>query len=119
MFGPMGSGALWGRQELLEQMHPILFGGEMIARVSAEASTWAEVPYRFEAGTPGTVTRMNTKDAARIVHAIKEASAQADIVLVSHHTHERKGMDKELPADFARDFAQHGNVAIRPRALTG
>ena len=60
---------------------------------------------RFEAGTPGTVTRMNTKDAARIVHAIKEASAQADIVLVSHHTHERKGMDKELPADFARDFA--------------
>jgi len=52
MFGPMGSGALWGRQELLEQMHPILFGGEMIARVSEKESTWAEVPYRFEAGTP-------------------------------------------------------------------
>ena len=61
---------------------------------------------RFEPGQPGTVTRMNKKDAARIVQSIKEASAQADIVLVSHHTHERKGMDKTRPADFARDFAR-------------
>ena len=62
---------------------------------------------RFEASDiPGTETKMNVKDAARIVRAIKEAKRQANIVLVSHHSHERKGLDKHLPADFARDFAR-------------
>jgi len=62
---------------------------------------------RFEPGEePGTVTTMNQKDAERIVRTIKEAARQADVVLVSHHTHERKGLDKDRPADFARDFAK-------------
>lgn len=52
MYGPMGIGALWGRPELLEQMKPVVFGGEMIARVEDAAATWAEIPHRFEAGTP-------------------------------------------------------------------
>jgi poly-gamma-glutamate capsule biosynthesis protein CapA/YwtB (metallophosphatase superfamily) len=60
----------------------------------------------FEPGAPGTTTTMNKEDSDRIVHSIREAACQADIVLVSHHTHECKGMDKELPADFARDFAK-------------
>jgi cysteine desulfurase / selenocysteine lyase len=51
MYGPTGIGALWGRRELLEQMQPLLYGGEMVARVEDQASTWAEVPYRFEGGT--------------------------------------------------------------------
>ncbi len=51
MFGPMGVGALWGRQSLLEQMEPLIYGGEMVSRVEEQAATWAEVPYRFEAGT--------------------------------------------------------------------
>jgi cysteine desulfurase / selenocysteine lyase len=51
MFGPMGIGALWGRRALLEQMEPLLYGGEMIARVEDQTATWAEVPYRFEGGT--------------------------------------------------------------------
>lgn len=62
---------------------------------------------RFEPDeVPGTVTRMNQKDADRIVRSIKEAARQADVVLVSHHTHERKGLEKDRPADFARDFAK-------------
>lgn len=62
---------------------------------------------RFEIGEePGTITKMNQKDADRIVRSIREAKRQADIVLVSHHTHERKGLDKDRPADFARDFAK-------------
>jgi len=63
---------------------------------------------RFEAteGEPGTVTTYNKKDADRIVRAIKEARRQADVVLVSHHSHERKGLEKNQPADFCRDFAK-------------
>lgn len=57
------------------------------------------------ADTPGTITKMNPKDAERIAASISEAKRQADVVIVSHHTHERKGLNKQLPADFARDFA--------------
>ena len=51
MYGPMGIGALWGRKDLLEQMEPLIYGGEMVARVEDQTATWAEVPYRFEGGT--------------------------------------------------------------------
>jgi cysteine desulfurase/selenocysteine lyase len=52
MCGPTGVGVLWGRRELLESMPPFLTGGEMIRRVELETSEWAEVPHKFEAGTP-------------------------------------------------------------------
>ncbi|MFL5726195.1 MAG: aminotransferase class V-fold PLP-dependent enzyme, partial [Chloroflexota bacterium] len=51
MLGPMGSGALWARRELLEAMPPFLGGGHMISRVGDYESQWAEPPARFEAGT--------------------------------------------------------------------
>lgn len=51
MFGPMGVGGLWGRRDLLEQMEPLMYGGEMVSRVEEQSAGWAEVPYRFEAGT--------------------------------------------------------------------
>jgi len=53
--GPTGIGVLWGRSELLEALPPFLGGGEMIATVSMEKSTWAPIPYKFEAGTPPIV----------------------------------------------------------------
>jgi cysteine desulfurase / selenocysteine lyase len=52
MCGPTGIGVLWGRQELLADMPPFLGGGEMIEVVTMQASTYAEPPHRFEAGTP-------------------------------------------------------------------
>jgi cysteine desulfurase/selenocysteine lyase len=50
--GPTGAGALWGRRELLESMSPFHLGGSMIRSVSLEQTTWNELPYKFEAGTP-------------------------------------------------------------------
>lgn len=52
MFGPTGVGVLWGKRALLEEMEPFLFGGDMIREVFLERSTWNEVPWKFEAGTP-------------------------------------------------------------------
>lgn len=52
MCGPMGIGALWARRELLDDMPPYHGGGEMIDRVFDDYSTYAEVPHKFEAGTP-------------------------------------------------------------------
>ena len=51
MYGPMGVGVLFGKQELLKKMPPIVFGGEMIDTVSIEKTTYKEAPYKFEAGT--------------------------------------------------------------------
>jgi len=50
--GPTGVGVLWGRAELLERMPPFNFGGEMIRKVTVEKTTWNDLPYKFEAGTP-------------------------------------------------------------------
>jgi cysteine desulfurase/selenocysteine lyase len=50
--GPTGIGVLHGRRELLEQMDPFLTGGDMIASVSQQETTWNELPFKFEAGTP-------------------------------------------------------------------
>lgn len=52
MLGPTGVGVLWGRRDLLEAMDPYQGGGSMIATVEIERSTWAEIPQKFEAGTP-------------------------------------------------------------------
>ncbi|UDM73561.1 cysteine desulfurase [Vagococcus fluvialis] len=52
MCGPTGIGVLYGKQNLLEKMEPIEFGGEMIDFVYHDHSTWTELPWKFEAGTP-------------------------------------------------------------------
>jgi cysteine desulfurase/selenocysteine lyase len=52
MLGPMGIGVLWARAEILDAMPPFLGGGEMILNVTKEGFTTAEVPWKFEAGTP-------------------------------------------------------------------
>jgi cysteine desulfurase/selenocysteine lyase len=52
MCGPTGIGALWARRDLLEAMSPYKGGGEMIHVVGRQESTWAQVPHKFEAGTP-------------------------------------------------------------------
>ena len=52
MAGPTGIGVLYGKEELLEQMSPVEFGGEMIDFVYEQEATWKELPWKFEAGTP-------------------------------------------------------------------
>jgi cysteine desulfurase/selenocysteine lyase len=52
MCGPTGIGVLWGRRALLEAMPPYQFGGNMILRVGDESTSWNELPFKFEAGTP-------------------------------------------------------------------
>jgi cysteine desulfurase/selenocysteine lyase len=52
MFGPTGTGVLWGKEQLLEAMPPYKGGGDMILEVSFENTVYNELPYKFEAGTP-------------------------------------------------------------------
>ncbi|MGC4429122.1 cysteine desulfurase [Streptococcus suis] len=52
MLGPTGTGVLYGKEELLNHMSPVEFGGEMIDFVYEQSATWKELPWKFEAGTP-------------------------------------------------------------------
>ncbi|HUG75112.1 MAG TPA: cysteine desulfurase [Acidimicrobiia bacterium] len=70
MLGPTGIGGLWGRAELLEEMEPAEGGGEMIRDVDLHASTWADVPHKFEAGTPPIAEAVGFGAAADYLAAI-------------------------------------------------
>jgi cysteine desulfurase / selenocysteine lyase len=68
--GPTGIGVLWGRGSLLEQLPPFLGGGEMIATVSMEKSTYAPIPHKFEAGTPPIVEAVGLGAAVDYLAAV-------------------------------------------------
>lgn len=81
MFGPTGFGALYAKQEHLESMVPYQGGGDMIETVSFDGTTYNEVPYKFEAGTP------NIAGAAAFAPAI-DYLAGLDLNAVAAHEHE-------------------------------
>jgi cysteine desulfurase/selenocysteine lyase len=70
MCGPMGIGVLWARRALLDAMPPYQGGGEMIATVTQECSTYAEVPHKFEAGTPNAAGAVGLTAACDYLDAI-------------------------------------------------
>jgi cysteine desulfurase/selenocysteine lyase len=70
MLGPMGSGALWARRELLEAMPPFLAGGEMIREVHLRRSEFNEIPWKFEAGTPAVADAIGLGVAAEYLGAL-------------------------------------------------
>ena len=67
MYGPTGVGALFGRRELLEEMPPFIGGGSMIRKVSKELITWADLPAKFEGGTPAIAEAIGFGAAVRWV----------------------------------------------------
>ena len=63
MYGPMGVGVMYGREELLEELPPYQGGGEMIKEVTFEKTTYNELPFKFEAGTPSVGDVIGLKEA--------------------------------------------------------
>lgn len=85
LYGPTGIGILYGRRALLEQMPPFLGGGDMIASVTFARSTWAEVPHKFEAGTPMIIEAIGLGAAIAYVRDIgMEAIAAHEARLTDH-----------------------------------
>jgi cysteine desulfurase/selenocysteine lyase len=70
LYGPTGIGVLWGRLELLRGMPPFLGGGSMIRKVTREGTTYADVPARFEAGTPAITQAIGMASALRWLDAL-------------------------------------------------
>jgi cysteine desulfurase / selenocysteine lyase len=70
MLGPSGIGVLWGRRELLEAMPPFMGGGDMIREVHLDGSTWNDLPWKFEAGTPAIIEAVGLGAAVEYLSAL-------------------------------------------------
>jgi cysteine desulfurase / selenocysteine lyase len=79
--GPSGVGALWGKRELLDAMQPFNLGGEMIRSVALDRTSWNELPYKFEAGTPAIAEAYGFGIALDYV-------GEVGLEAIEHHEHD-------------------------------
>jgi cysteine desulfurase/selenocysteine lyase len=87
LYGPTGIGVLYGKRELLDSMPPYQGGGEMIKEVSFEKTTYNELPYKFEAGTPNIADTVAFKKALEYVNEIsKPVAAEYEHELLTYAT---------------------------------
>jgi len=87
LYGPTGIGVLYGRESVLEAMPPFLGGGDMIRSVSFEGSTWNDLPWKFEAGTPNIAGGVGLGAAIDFVSAVGlEAIAAHEAALLERAT---------------------------------
>ncbi len=94
LYGPTGVGVLWARRALLDAMPPFMGGGDMIASVSFERSTWAPAPQKFEAGTPAIIEVIGLGAAIDYVNAIGfDAIAAHEAALTDHALSRLSGVD--------------------------
>lgn len=91
MFGPTGTGILYGKQSLLDMMPPYQGGGEMIKRVTFEKTTYNDLPYKFEAGTPNIADVIGFGKAIEFINSLgKEAIAAHEHELLAYATEKIK-----------------------------
>lgn len=85
MCGPTGIGGLWARREVLEAMQPYQGGGEMIRRVTLDGSTWADIPEKFEAGTPPIAGAIGLARAVEYLAALGMEAVQRHERELTHY----------------------------------
>ena len=135
MLGPTGVGVLYAKRELLEEMDPFLGGGEMIRRVQLEESTWNDVPWKFEAGTPNIgdvcafsaaidylndlgMENVRAHEIEMIQEGVRRLANVPGITIYGPESAERRGgvisfnLDDVHPHDLGTVLNHHG-VAIR------
>jgi cysteine desulfurase / selenocysteine lyase len=123
MYGPTGVGILYGKRELLDAMPPYQGGGEMIAEVSFEKTTYNELPYKFEAGTPNIADVVATKAAIDFLEEVGiENIAKHENYLLSYATNLLRNIDglkiygtaahKASVISFAIEGVHHQDLAI-------
>src|SRR5690606_36973139 len=94
MLGPTGIGALWARPEVLDAMPPFLGGGEMIRKVDVDDSTYADIPMRFEAGTPAIAEAVGFSAAVAYLERVGLDAVHAhDRALLTYALERMRGLD--------------------------
>ncbi|WP_435067793.1 bifunctional cysteine desulfurase/selenocysteine lyase SufS [Haloplanus sp. C73] len=89
MCGPTGIGALYGKEAILDEMEPYLYGGDMIRRVTYEDSTWEDLPWKFEAGTPSIAQGIAFAKAVEYVDDIGMENVRDHEELLASYAYDR------------------------------
>jgi cysteine desulfurase/selenocysteine lyase len=110
MVGPTGIGILYGKRDLLEAMPPWMGGGDMISRVRLEGSTWNDLPYKFEAGTPAIAEAIGLGAAVDYLTALGMDNIKAHEHALTEYALERLAEVPGLTV-FGPDAAKKGGVA--------
>ena len=110
MLGPTGVGILYGRRELLEEMPPFNTGGEMIGEVHFDRVTWAELPHKFEAGTPDIANVVAFDAALTYLEELGLESIRRHEMELTGYAIERLSQIKGLEIQGPREPAQRGGA---------
>jgi cysteine desulfurase/selenocysteine lyase len=110
MLGPMGVGVLYGRLARLEEMGPFLGGGDMIREVFEDRSSYADVPTRFEAGTPNVADVVAFEAAVAYLEGLGMDAVREHERRVTAYALERLGSFPDVTVHGPRDAARRGGV---------
>lgn len=89
LFGPTGTGVLYGKTDLLEQMPPYMGGGEMIESVSFDGTTYNQLPFKFEAGTPNIAGAIGLSAAIDYLNNLDRTAAEQHETDLLHYAHDK------------------------------
>src|SRR5690606_38974594 len=104
LYGPTGLGVLYGKREILEAMPPYMGGGEMIKEVTFEKTTYNEIPFKFEAGTPNIADVIAFQKALDFINDISKSTIVAHENELLAYAEERMGNIKGfIPVGEAAD----------------
>ena len=110
MLGPTGIGALYGRASLLEELGPFLTGGEMVRSVTYEEATWADLPMKFEAGTPDIAGAVGFGAAVDYLEGLGMARVRQHEIDLTRYALERLRALEDVVVYGPEDLGQRGGV---------
>lgn len=86
VMGPTGIGVLYGKSSHLHNLEPVIFGGEMINEVTLEQSTWNDIPYKFEAGTPNIADAIGLGQAIEYLESLPREKLNQELHQLTQYT---------------------------------
>lgn len=110
MLGPTGVGILWAKRDILEAMPPFLGGGDMISSVSREKSTWNELPWKFEAGTPNIADVIASGEAIRYLKTLDMQAVRDHEIKLNQYALKTFEAASDITLYGPRDATKRGGV---------
>ncbi|OGI15707.1 cysteine desulfurase [Candidatus Micrarchaeota archaeon RBG_16_49_10] len=110
MLGPTGMGALYGKRSLLQSMDPFMYGGDMIKQVTLEKSTWNDLPWKFEAGTPNICGGVAFAEAVKYLERLKMKNVRKHEEEITKYAMERMSEVDGLKIFGPGDYRNRGGV---------
>lgn len=112
MFGPTGIGVLYGAKQSLKQLKPTKFGGEMIEQVKEKSSSWADIPARFEGGTPNISGAIGLGEAVKFLDNLSFRKTNRHIESLSSYLYDKLDKIEQVRIIGNKDQLTYGIISF-------